>query len=311
VKTVVTFYEFVRLSAAAELRDALDFDARQLSLKGTIVVATEGINGTIAGEGGAVAYFTEQLAARREFASMAFRYSSAEIDNPVFYRLKVRLKPEIVAFGLPGISPAQRTGVRVSAEKWNALLADPQVIVIDARNSYEIAIGTFPGARDPATKSFRQFPGYVVAELEPEQHKKVALFCTGGIRCEKASTYMLARGFESVFQLDGGILQYLESVTPADNRWQGECFVFDQRVSVDDRLAEGSYRQCFACRRLLDEQALSSGDFVAGVSCPHCVDEHNETRREAFRGRQRQIKLAADRGELHIGEVATQGSVSH
>lgn len=310
MRTVVTFYRFVELSDVAALRDILEFEARQLSVKGTIALASEGINGTIAGEKVAIERFAGQLAARSAFADMPFKYSLAEIDNPVFYRLKVRVKPEIVAFRQPGIKPAQRTGTRVDAAQFNALLADPDVVVIDTRNDYEIAIGSFPGAQDPATTSFREFPAYVAATLDPKRHKKVAMFCTGGIRCEKASAFMLARGFESVFQLDGGVLQYLESVAQADNRWQGECFVFDQRVSVDDRLTEGSYQQCFACRRPLDEQALMSHDYVEGVSCPHCVNEHNETQRDAFRERQKQVALAADRCELHIGATSAQRSPS-
>ncbi len=298
---VLTFYKFVALTDLDTLRETLERSAAQLSLKGTILLSAEGINGTLAGAESAVHTFSEQLLGYEPFAAMACRYSSADSANPVFYRLKVKLKPEIVALGVADIDPARRTGVHVDAAGWNALLAEPDVVVIDTRNHYEVAIGSFPGACDPATKSFREFPDYVAANLDRRRDRKIALFCTGGIRCEKASAYLLAEGFEAVFQLEGGVLNYLETVELNDNRWQGECFVFDQRVSLDDQLAEGSYEQCYACRRPLDAKALASLDYLEGVSCPNCVNELDEDRRAGLRERQRQVELATARGERHIG----------
>ncbi len=304
---VVTFYQFAPLPAAESpesleaLRDRLHNTAEQHSLKGTILLASEGMNGTLTGERHALEAFARVLTAVPGFADMPFKYSVASAGNPVFYRLKVRLKPEIVALGQPQVKPAARTGTHVDAETWNRLLDDPELIVIDTRNDYEIGIGTFPGAVDPGTRSFKQFPDYV-ATLDPQRQPRVAMFCTGGIRCEKASAYMLEQGFEEVFQLDGGILRYLETVAPNDNRWQGECFVFDQRVSVDRELGEGSYEQCFACRRPLTAEDLASADYHQGVSCPNCVGDQDEAQRAAFAERQRQVELAAARGELHVGK---------
>lgn len=302
---VLTFYKFVVLHDVDTLRETLEREAAQLSLKGTILLSTEGINGTVAGTEGSVHEFSEQLLRHEPFAGMACRHSSAAPDNPVFYRLKVRLKPEIVTLGVAGIDPARRTGVHVDAVHWNALLADPDVVVIDTRNHYEVAIGTFPGARSPATQSFREFPDYVAANLDRQRHTKIAMFCTGGIRCEKASAYLLAEGFESVFQLAGGVLNYLQTVEQTDNRWQGECFVFDQRVSLDEQLAEGTYEQCYACRRPLDATALASADYLEGVSCPNCIDELDEDHRDGLRERQRQVELAAARGQRHIGATGS------
>ena len=302
---VLTFYKFVELHDVDALRETLEREAAQLSLKGTILLSTEGINGTVAGTESSVHEFSEQLLRHEPFAGMACRHSSAAPDNPVFYRLKVRLKPEIVTLGVADIDPARRTGVHVDAAHWNALLADPDVVVIDTRNHYEVAIGTFPGARSPATQSFREFPDYVAANLDRQQHTKIAMFCTGGIRCEKASAYLLAEGFESVFQLAGGVLNYLQKVEQTDNRWQGECFVFDQRVSLDEQLAEGTYEQCYACRRPLDSTALASADYLEGVSCPNCIDELDEDRRDGLRERQRQVELAVARGQQHIGATGS------
>jgi UPF0176 protein len=302
---VLTFYKFVVLHDVAALRETLEREAAQLSLKGTILLSTEGINGSVAGTESSVHEFSEQLLRYEPFAGMACRHSSAAPDNPVFYRLKVRLKPEIVTLGVAGIDPARRTGVHVDAARWNTLLADPDVVVIDTRNHYEVAIGTFPGARNPATQSFREFPDYVAANLDRQRHTKIAMFCTGGIRCEKASAYLLAEGFESVFQLAGGVLNYLQTVEQTDNRWQGECFVFDQRVSLDEQLAEGTYEQCYACRRPLDATALASADYLEGVSCPNCIDELDEDRKDGLRERQRQVELAAMRGQRHIGATGS------
>lgn len=299
---VATFYRFAPLTGLDVLRQQLQSEAAGLDLKGTILLAAEGINGTVSGQEVKLRRFVASLRSIDGLQDLAAKFSSAGAYNPVFYRLKVRIRPEIVALGRPDVNPGESTGQHVDARTFNRLLDDPQVLVIDTRNSYEIAIGTFPGAVDPGTASFKQFPDYV-ASLDPAEHPKVAMFCTGGVRCEKASAFMLEAGFEEVYQLDGGILKYIETVAPEENRWQGECFVFDQRVSVDNDLAEGSFEQCFACRHPLDPGDLSSPDYQQGVSCPYCVDAQSTERRAAFEERQRQVELAAARGDLHVGKT--------
>jgi UPF0176 protein len=307
---VMTFYRFVRLANLPELCRTLEVAAAERALKGTLLLADEGINATLAGAADALDAMREVLGKYPQFAPMRYRFSTADEHNPVFHRLKVRIKPEIVRLDQPGVAPDRRTGERVGAERWNELLDDPDVVVLDTRNGYEIGIGTFPGALDPKTRSFRQLPDFVGTHLDPAVHRKVAMFCTGGIRCEKASAWMLEQGFETVYQLDGGILGYLETVPPAENRWQGECFVFDQRVSVNHDLREGSFEQCYACRQPLSRDDVASADFVAGVSCPYCVHTHSEAQRRGFRERNRQVELAARRGQRHIGAAEQAGRAS-
>jgi len=301
MNSVVTFYRFTPLKDLDDLKILLEDQADRLSIKGTILLAGEGINGTLSGSEASLREFSDALDGMDGLADMTLKYSTANSGNPVFYRLKVRIKNEIVALGQPGVDPAARTGVHVDARAWNQLLEDPEVLVIDTRNDYETAIGTFPAARDPGTTTFKQFPDYV-AGLD-QKDVRVAMFCTGGIRCEKASAYMLSQGFDEVYQLDGGILGYLETVTPEENRWQGECFVFDQRVSVDKALGEGSYEQCFACRQPLEPLDIESEDYVEGVSCPHCIGDQDEDRRRSFEERQKQMQLAAARGDQHVGKT--------
>jgi UPF0176 protein len=300
---VMTFYRFVRLTDLPTLRSTIEAEAAARALTGTVLLADEGINATLAGAAEALAAMRELLRGFPEFAPMRFRSSSASAANPVFHRLKVRIKTEIVRLDQPGVAPDRRTGEHVDAQRWNELLDDPDVVVLDTRNGYEIRVGSFPGAVDPQTRSFRQFPGYVNANLDPAVHRRVAMFCTGGIRCEKASAWMLDQGFETVYQLDGGILQYLETVPPGENRWRGECFVFDQRVSVDDELREGSFVLCFACRRPLSADELADDGYVEGVSCPHCVETLSDRQRQSFGERRRQVELAQRRGLRHIGPM--------
>lgn len=298
---VMTFYRFVDLAEPALLQRQLYGAAHAGQLKGTVLIAREGINGTLAGTERALRQLEGELQQRPEFAAMTFKHSQANTDNPVFYRLKVKVKDEIVGFGQPGVAPAERTGEHVAAQRWNELLADPEVLVVDTRNDYEVAVGTFPGAVNPQTRSFREFAAFVRGQLDPGRHQRIAMFCTGGIRCEKASAFMLQEGFAQVYQLQGGVLGYLDSVAPDANRWQGECFVFDQRVSVDDALQEGSFQQCFACRRPLSAADRASPDYRQGVSCPHCIAALDDRRAESFAERNRQVALAAGRGESHIG----------
>lgn len=227
---VATFYRFTRVRDPDVLADAIRDAACTEDLLGTVLVAAEGINGTVAGTREGVDAFLGWLRADARFASMRVHVADAAAGTPVFGRLKVKVKEEIVALRRRGLDPARRTGERVDAERWNALLDDPGTIVVDTRNRYEVALGSFPRALDPGTRSFRQFPAWVAAHLDPTRDKRIAMFCTGGVRCEKASAYLLAQGFEAVYQLDGGVLGYLDSAT--DNRWQGACFVFDERGAV-------------------------------------------------------------------------------
>ena len=299
MRRVLTFYKFLSLPDPHALRDRLEAEGHRLAIKGTILLADEGINGTIVGTHQALSALQDLLT--EQLGSLPFKWSELERENPGFYRFKVRVKPEIVSFGVPELE-VSNSGEHVSPARFNELLADPDVLIIDTRNTYEVDIGSFPSAVSPQTTNFREFPQWVAKHLDPNRQKQVAMFCTGGIRCEKASAYMLSKGFENVYQLDGGILKYLEHVDPDENRWEGECFVFDQRVSVDANLEQGQYQQCFACRHPLSERDLASVQFEQGVSCPHCFDVQDEARTENLRERQRQVQLAEERGTRHIGQ---------
>ena len=298
MRRVLAFYQFLNLEDPQVECDRLQTLGDELALRGTILVAGEGVNGTVVGDVQALHQLSEHLTERYGVKSQ--KWSDLESGNSGFHRFKVRVKPEIVSFGVDNLD-MQQTGEHVDAQTWNALVDDPEVIVIDTRNDYEVDIGTFEGAVSPHTENFRQFPDWVADNLDAQKHTKVAMFCTGGIRCEKASSYLLNQGFESVYQLDGGILQYLEDTQAEDSRWNGECFVFDQRVSVNAQLQQGQYKQCYACRHPLSAAELASADFEHGVSCPFCIERTSETRRQQFRERQNQVKLAHERGEQHIG----------
>ncbi|NJN50501.1 MAG: rhodanese-related sulfurtransferase [Gammaproteobacteria bacterium] len=232
------------------------------------------------------------------------RFSSANASNPVFHRLKVKVKDEIVALHQGDVDVSRTAGMHVNAAQWNALLADEDVLVIDTRNDYEVAVGSFPGAVNPQTKSFREFPAWVERNLDPGRDRRIAMFCTGGIRCEKASAYLRQCGFDEVYQLEGGVLNYLETVGADDrfpNRFLGECFVFDQRVAVTDDLAQGEFVSCRACRTPLDASAMADDAYVEGISCPHCAQSVSDARRAGFAERIRQERLAASRGTRHVG----------
>lgn len=299
---VATFYRFVRIDDPSALAMQLRVLTDELQLRGTILLAHEGINATLAGDESALRRCVDRLEADARFANLAVRFSRSASDNPVFYRMKVRVRAELIAMHCDDIDPGQRTGRHVDAATWNRLLDDPDVTVIDARNRYEIELGSFARAIDPGTESFREFPAFA-ATLDPQRHKRVAMFCTGGIRCEKASAYLLERGFETVYQLDGGILNYLDACreTGADNRFDGECFVFDQRVSVADDLTQGGYASCHTCRRALNEADTRSPDYVVDVGCAYCVGQQSDRQRAAFAERARQAQLAAARGQRHVG----------
>jgi UPF0176 protein len=303
---VAAFYKFIHLSDPVGLQRDLQKTCEAADILGTILVAPEGINGTVCasheGMSALMAYFADSA----YFSDIQPKYSFAE--EPAFYRMKVRLKQEIVTMGQPDIDPENSVGTYVPPQDWNALIGAPDTLVIDTRNRYEVAVGTFENAVDPQTASFRDFPAWIenyMADLpENERPKNIAMFCTGGIRCEKATSYLRARGYENVFHLEGGILKYLETVAAEDSAWRGECFVFDQRVSVKHGLAPGAYDQCHACRMPLTAEEKQLASFEHGVGCLHCIDTHNEADRARFRERQKQMRLSKERGQAHIGKAA-------
>jgi UPF0176 protein len=267
---VATFYKFVNLTDYKEKKELLLSFCQQQGIKGTILLAAEGINGTIWGTRQGIDAVLELLRSDSRLADL--EHKESQTDSPPFERMKVKLKQEIVTLGLPEVDPNQQVGTYVEPKDWNQIISDPEVLVIDTRNQYEVSIGTFKGAIDPKTASFREFPDYVDRHFDPTQHKKIAMFCTGGIRCEKASSLMISKGFQEVYHLKGGILKYLEEVPASESLWEGECFVFDDRVAVTESLAEGSYQMCPSCGHPLSETDKSSPQYEAGISCPYCFD---------------------------------------
>ena len=297
---VAAFYRFLDLADPESFRDALLAHCLDAGLLGTVLLAGEGINGTLAGE------------ERDLKRALDFIQASLDLDSPIdarwteasdapFRRLRVKVKSEIVTLGRPDILPHKKTGTHVSPARWNTLLEDPDVVVIDTRNHYEVEVGSFPRALDPGTDSFREFPDFARTLADADRERPLAMFCTGGIRCEKATALMLELGFRDVYHLEGGILNYLATMPENDNRWDGECFVFDTRVAVDRDLAEGGYVQCHACRRPLSTADLESADYREGISCPQCVNETDDNKRARLEERARQVRLARDRGRAHIG----------
>ena len=297
---VASFYRFLDLDEPGRLRGELQGACGRLALLGTVLVAAEGVNGTVSGSDTAIRGLLGWLESRLELDSPIETLWSDAAEAP-FSRLRIRLKPEIVALGRPDIRPQRRTGTHVSPAGWNRLLDDPDVVVVDTRNRYEFEVGTFPRAVDPGTDRFREFPDFAADLAKTAAGRPLAMFCTGGIRCEKASALMLELGFDTVYHLQGGILKYLEEIPAAENRWQGECFVFDKRVAVDRELAEGEYVQCHACRRPLGAADLASPDYREGVSCPKCIHELDAGRAASLEERRKQVKIAKARGLAHIG----------
>lgn len=297
---VAALYKFVALAGFRDLRQPLQDICERLGIRGTLLLASEGINGTVAGSREAIAELISWLEGRNEIGRLEVKYADAE--QMPFNRMKVRLKKEIVTLGVDGIDPVGEAGVRVSGEDWNALIADPDTVVIDTRNEYEIRLGSFPGAVDPQTQTFRDFPDWVEANRDRLNGKKIAMFCTGGIRCEKATALMRKSGFDEVYHLDGGILRYLEDMPAESSRWKGECFVFDERVSVRHGLQPGEARLCRACRQPLTPEERRSPLHVEGISCVHCHAERTEADRARYSERQRQVELAKRRrAGPHIG----------
>lgn len=296
---VVAFYQFVPIDDLESLQQDIRRICKNSSMLGTILLAHEGINGTVAGAADELETLFEFLNQNLNMAGLSKKLSYCE-RNP-FYRMKVRLKKEIVTLGVEGIDPRQLVGEYIAPEHWNELISQPDVRLIDTRNDYEVGLGTFSGAENPETQSFRDFPAWVEANLDIEKDKKVAMFCTGGIRCEKSTALLKELGYENVYHLEGGILNYLETVPVDESMWQGDCFVFDNRVTVDHDLAEGRYELCSACRMPLSEDDRQSPKFEKNVSCPRCFDRLTPERRASLEERGRQIELAAARGEKHLG----------
>ena len=299
---VAALYKFADLPDYRELQQVIQQLCDDAGALGTILLAKEGINGTICAPAAGMKTILEWLADEPRFEALSLKFSFT--TEQAFLRMKVRLKNEIVTMGVPQINPAQQTGTYVDANEWNGLIADPDVMVVDTRNTYETAIGMFEGAVDPRTTNFRDFPAWAQAlarQDDDKRPKKLAMYCTGGIRCEKASALMQDLGFDEVYHLKGGILKYLEDVPDDTSKWTGECFVFDGRVAVDHDLQRGSYGMCHACRMPLSQTEMTHPDFEDRISCHHCKSTQDPARTRRFAERQRQIKLARERGKEHLG----------
>ena len=307
---VAALYRFASFAEPEALRAPLLQACMDNAIRGTLLLAPEGINGTIAGSPEGIDAVLTHIRTLPGCADIEIKFSGASAMP--FHRMKVRLKREIVTMGQGDLDPARNAGTYVDPADWNALIADPDTIVIDTRNDYEVSIGSFEGAIDPKTATFRDFPAWFRAERErllksgEGKAPKVAMYCTGGIRCEKSTAFLASEGVEEVYHLKGGILKYLEEVPEELSMWRGECFVFDQRVSVGHGLVEGTYEQCFACRRPVDADAMASPLYEEGVSCPACHEERGEEQRASYRERHKQELLAAEQGRAHIGAVLAE-----
>lgn len=299
-------YKFVALPNYGSIRHPLLKVMTDNNVFGTLLLATEGINGTISGLREDIDTLLGWLNKQPGLENIDTKESYD--DEIPFYRCKVKLKKEIVTMGVEGIDPKQVVGTYVKPADWNDLISDPDVVLVDTRNDYEVEIGTFENAIDPKTTSFRDFPSWAKKNLDRDKHKKVAMFCTGGIRCEKSTAYLKEQGFEEVYHLQGGILKYLEEVPSEQTLWQGECFVFDNRVAVDHDLKRGSYDQCHACRMPITEQEKQSEFYQQGLACHHCHDVVKDDRKARFAERQKQVELAKQRGEEHIGNAAFEAT---
>ena len=300
---VAALYQFTRFDDPAALRKTLLTLCTEKKLKGTLLLSHEGINGTIAGTNDAVDTLIEHIRTLPGCATLEAKYSETA-DMP-FFRMKVRLKREIVTMGVDDVDAVDGRGEYVPPRQWNAFISDPDTVVIDTRNAYEVGVGSFHGAIDPGTASFRDFPVWFDRQAERLREAgkapKIAMFCTGGIRCEKATAYVKSKGFDNVFHLQGGILKYLENTAEEDSLFEGECFVFDQRVAVGHGLRQGQYVQCHACRKPLSPQDVKADEYVEGVSCPHCHDARDADQRARYEERQKQMRLARRKGEAHLG----------
>ncbi len=299
---VCALYKFVRLNDFEKIRKPLYNIMDANEVRGTLLLANEGINGTISGSREGINIVLNWLNSDPRFNPIEFKESYCDIAP--FKRTKVKLKKEIVTMGVEGIDPTRSVGTYIEPKDWNALISDPEVILVDTRNEYEYEIGTFKNAINPHTESFREFPEFTKKNLDPKIHKKVAMFCTGGIRCEKSTAYLKQEGFQEVYHLKGGILNYLEKVPKEQTLWEGECFVFDDRVAVNHDLEKGKYDQCHACRFPITEEEKLSEKYVQGVSCHRCYDQTSEEQKQRYSEREKQMRLAEERGEPHIGHEA-------
>lgn len=306
---VCAMYKFVTLDNHVAIKPALLDFMQSNNIRGTLLLANEGINGTVAGSRQDIDALLAYLKSDDRLADLSYKESFTE-EMP-FLRTRVKLKKEIVTMGVEGIDPRHVVGTYIKPKDWNELISDPEVLLVDTRNDYEVQVGTFKGAINPETDSFREFPDYVKQHFNPEKHKKVAMYCTGGIRCEKSTAYMKEQGFEEVYHLEGGILKYLEDVPAEDTLWQGECYVFDERITVNHQLEKGIYDQCNACRLPITEQDKLSAQYQHGVSCPHCYGQTSDAQKARFAEREKQIKLAELRGEAHIGADSAKTIAKH
>lgn len=306
---VCALYKFVTLNNYQDLREPLLAVMENNEVRGTLLLANEGINGTISGPQQQLNNVLEWLQSDSRLAGLDYKLSFHK-ERP-FNRTKVKLKKEIVTMGIEGIDPNKISGTYVEAKNWNDIISDPETLLIDTRNDYEYGIGTFKNAVNPNTTTFREFPEYVKQNLDPNKHKKVAMFCTGGIRCEKASAFMKEKGFDEVYHLKGGILKYLENVDEQNSLWQGECFVFDDRVAVSHNLEKGQYDQCHACRFPITENDKLNSHYIQGVSCPKCYDKLSDEQKMRFAEREKQVQLAKARGEQHIGSDSRIAAAQH
>jgi len=298
---VAALYQFTPLPDFRELQPRLKTLCDQKHIKGILLLAEEGLNGTVAGSREAI----DTLKSFLEKRFNALEYKESWSNKMPFHRMKVRLKKEIVSLGIPEVNPCEKVGTYVDPKDWNDLISDPDVLVIDTRNDYEVKIGRFQRALNPKTSSFTEFPQFAQA-LDKAKHQPIAMYCTGGIRCEKATSYLLSQGFEKVFHLKGGILKYLETVPPEKSLWEGDCFVFDNRVAVSQGLQPGRFKSCHGCRHPISAEDTASPFYERGVSCPHCYSTLTSERRESARQRQRQEDLARARGKKHIGAVMAE-----
>ena len=295
-------YKFVALPNFESLRAPLLEAMTSNQIFGTLLLAAEGINGTVSGTREGIDNLLQWINQQPGLENID---SKESFDDKIpFYRTKVKLKKEIVTMGVEGIDPKRTVGTYVKPEDWNDLISDPDVVLVDTRNDYEVQVGTFKDAIDPKTTSFREFPEWSKNNLDVKKNKKVAMFCTGGIRCEKSTAFLKEQGFDEVYHLQGGILKYLEKVPENESLWQGECFVFDNRVTVDHNLNSGSYDQCHACRMPITEHEKTLDSYIEGISCLHCHNKVSEQQLKRFAQRQKQVKLAKARGESHIGAAA-------
>ena len=302
--TICALYKFTRLDDFEKIQSSLKIFLDSLNIKGTLLLAREGVNGTIAGDNVCIMKSLDYLQKDERLSGLEYKLSYSE--KPPFKRLKVKLKKEIVTLGVSDIDPTHSSGTYVKPADWNELINDPDVVLIDTRNNYEFEIGSFKGSINPNTETFREFPAYTKNNLEKYRDKKIAMFCTGGIRCEKSTAYLKSEGFENVFHLQGGILKYLEEVKEDESLWEGECFVFDDRVAVKHNLELGKYDQCHACRFPITDEDKEHPHYEKGASCPRCYGTKNSSQVSRYREREKQVQLAKSRGESHIGDDASK-----